>query len=211
MTNLKDLAETVAKPWDNSPYYENAEKLIHVFWADNSLFRGLFEKLDLTSVVELACGHGRHSEIVQPRAGKLTLVDVFSDNLEVCKKRLASADNVDYIHGDGYSYRPVEDGSQTAIFCYDAMVHFAPELVESYLKDTARILAPGGMALYHHSNYDAPTDQHYGLNPSARNKMTRKMFNAFAKAAALDIVEASELRWAGDDDLDGVTLLRRGA
>ena len=36
------------------------------------------------------------------------------------------------------------------------MVHFSADLVQAYLRDTARVLKPGGMALYHHSNYPAP-------------------------------------------------------
>lgn len=209
MADLRKLAEDVARPWDGSPYYANAENLLHIFWAESSEFKRLFEKLDLTAVLELACGHGRHSEVVQPLAGRLVLMDVFQDNLDICKKRLSESGNVDYVFGNGYSFEPVEDASLSAIYCYDAMVHFAPELVEQYIKDTARVLKPGGMALYHHSNYDAPTDQHYGLNPNARNKMTREMFNGFVNDAGLDIVEAFEMGWGGHDNLDGVTLLRK--
>lgn len=209
MVNLDKLAKEVAKPWDNSPYYENAEKLIHVFWADNSEFKRLFQNLDLTRVLELACGHGRHSEIVQPMAGRLILMDVFQENLDACEKRLSNSQNVDYMFGNGHSFEPVEDKALSAIYCYDAMVHFAPELVEAYVKDTARVLKSGGLALYHHSNYDAPTDLHYGQNPHSRNKMTRKMFNSFAANAGLEVAEAFEQGWGGHDNLDGVTLLRR--
>ena len=208
-TNLKDLVNEVAKPWDNSPYYENAEKLIYIFWGDKSEFIRLFEKLDLTKTLELACGHGRHAEIVQPMATELILMDVFQDNLDVCKKRLYEKTNVDFIFGNGYSFEPAEDASLSAIYCYDAMVHFAPKLVEMYIKDTARVLSSGGMALFHHSNFDAPTDQSYGKNPHARNKMTRKTFNNFVSSSGLEIVEAFEMDWGQDKNLDGVTLLRK--
>lgn len=208
MTNLKDLAHQVAKPWDKSPYYQNAEKLTEVFWGENTIFLKFFNRLDLTSVTELACGHGRHSEIVQPKAGHLTLIDVFEDNLRTCQERMSQSKNVTYLLGNGYDFQPIKTGSQSAIFCYDAMVHFAPELVESYLKDAARILAPGGLALLHHSNFNPTQDQHYGLNPCARNAMTRTMFNAFADAASLELVEARKISWGGHEDLDGVSLLR---
>ena len=209
MTNLRSLVQEVAKPWDKSPYYENAEKLTHIFWGDSSKFKPLFEKLDLTVTLELACGHGRHAEIVQPMAGKLILMDVFQDNLDVCKRRLSDKSNVVYLLGNGFSFDPVEDRTVSAIYCYDAMVHFAPKLVESYIKDVSRVLKPGGMALFHHSNYVAPVNQHYGRNPNARNKMTRDLFNSYAKGVKLDIVEAFEMSWGGHTDLDGVTLLRR--
>ncbi len=211
MTDLATIARDAARPWKDSPYYKNAEKYTNIFWSNDSLFTRLFNELNLNSVVELACGHGRHSEILQLRAKKLILIDVFEDNLDACRARLADKPNVEYILGNGYDFQPIKDQSQTAIVCYDSMVHFPPELVKSYLLDAYRILEPGGMALFHHSNYTSSGDQHYGKNPGARNNMNRAQFNAFAKAASLEIVEAFELKWGGVDNLDGITLLRRPA
>jgi len=37
------------------------------------------------------------------------------------------------------------------------MVHFSADLVQAYLRDTARVLKPRGMALYHDSNLPATT------------------------------------------------------
>jgi hypothetical protein len=44
------------------------------------------------------------------------------------------------------------------------------------------------MALYHHSNYAAPLDRHYGQNPLARNHMTEGLFRQFSDQAGLTLI-----------------------
>jgi ubiquinone/menaquinone biosynthesis C-methylase UbiE len=201
----------VAEVWADSSYYEDAERWTFLFWDLETPFRHLFEKLDLTSVVELACGHGRHSERIVNSARHITMIDILDSNLEYCRQRLGINTNISFIKGDGSTFRPLADNSVTAIFCYDAMVHFSPEMVRSYLTDTARILTPGGMALFHHSNYAAPLDQHYGLNPHARNHMTAALFSTYAQMAGLVVTETKIMRWGEISDLDALTLLRKSA
>ena len=207
---LTKSVETVAAPWKQSPYYEDAEKWTHIFWGSNSVFHALFCRLDLRSAVELACGHGRHAERCASNCGSLTLIDVFGANLQECRKRLLAHSHISYLQGNGYDFDGLDSGQWTAIYCYDAMVHFSPDLVESYLKDAARILAPGGMALLHHSNHAAlPNVVHYGQNPHARNHMTYELFRELAQRAGLTIVESQTIAWGGVAELDRVSLLAR--
>ena len=100
-------------------------------------------------------------------------MDIFQENIDFSRHRLRFFNNVDSHVNNGYDFQPIADGSLSSIFCYDAMVHFAPEVVRSYLKDTARVLKPGGRALFHHSNYPTAPKEHYGQNPHARNQMTK--------------------------------------
>ncbi len=208
---LRASVDVVAKPWADSPYYANAEKWIDVFWGPNTQFRRLFGRLNLSATTELACGHGRHAEQCVEKCGTLTLVDIFDDNLEASRKRLAGHANVAFLKNNGFDLQPLPDASQTAVYCYDAMVHFSPDLVQSYLLDIARVLAPGGMALLHHSNYAAPPDRHYGQNPNARNHMTFELFSGYARDAKLSIVESVEITWGGNPKLDRLTLLSRSS
>jgi SAM-dependent methyltransferase len=205
-SRLQASAKVVAAPWDKSPYYEAAEKFTFIFWDENWVFRSLFEQLDLTETVELACGYGRHAEKIASRCGHLTLVDVFQDNLDHCRERLRMHANVAYLFGNGFDFRPIPDASTTAVFCYDAMVHFSPDLVESYVKDASRILRPGGKILFHLSNYDAPDDRHYGMNPHARNRMTGAMFDDICARAGFDFIENHVIDWSGVDNIDRVAL-----
>ncbi len=160
MTNayqLTNAVQTLAEARKAGSYYDTAEKWTHIFWSENCHFRLMFDRLDLTSVVELACGHGRHAELIAGRCRSLTLVDVLPESIEFCRRRLSRFNNITYVINDGYKFDGIEDNSTTAIFCYDAMVHFSYDLVRASLVDAHRILRPGGMALFHHSNYAAPS------------------------------------------------------
>lgn len=207
--NIHDEVETVKQAWENSTYYADAEKWLYLFWDKNTHFRRLFDQLNLENVVELACGYGRHSEQVAPTAGKLTLVDVFEGNLEKCRIRLSRFDNVTCYLGSGLGFTPIESNKTTAIFCYDAMVHFSMNIILSYLKDTSRILCPGGLALYHHSNNSGPILEHYGMQPHARNVMNFDLFSQTVSQLKLQIVESVVIDWGGVKGLDRITLLKK--
>lgn len=204
----KDIS-VVAEAWADSPYYEKAERWTFLFWAPHTQFRRLFDRLDLTSVVELACGHGRHTENIVNTAGHVTMIDIFDSNLDACRTRLGRHQNVSFLKGDGSTFQPIDDGSITSVFCYDAMVHFSPEMVRCYLTDAERILVPGGMALFHHSNYPAPMNRHYGQNPHARNHMTKELFAGYVTMAGLQMVETRTMAWGSVPDLDCISLVQK--
>jgi ubiquinone/menaquinone biosynthesis C-methylase UbiE len=207
--SIIESVSVVASPWRQSAYYDNAEKQIELFWGEKTIFRKLFSRLELDTVIELACGHGRHSELIAASCSKLILMDVIKENVEFCRGRLGRFENVDYYLNNGYDFSPVQDASVSAIFCYDAMVHFSQDIVESYIADAARVLQSGGMALFHHSNYAGPAKKHYGLHPHARNCMTMAHFAEHSKAVGLEVVESTVIPWGGVADLDGITLLRK--
>lgn len=207
--SIQDEVELVKAPWDKSLYYDDAEKWTHLFWDENTEFRRQFNKLDLTNAVELACGHGRHSIRVASMAKKLTLVDIFEDNLNKCRQRCSSFSNVTYLLGNGIGFTPLESNSITGIYCYDAMVHFSMGIIVSYLEDTSRVLVNRGMALYHHSNYSGPELGHYGLNPHARNTQDFSKFESVALNAGLRVVESKVLNWGGVNNLDRLSLLQK--
>lgn len=209
LDDLKKSIDVVIAPWQDSAYYDDAEKLMYIFWDENTIFRRLFEKLELSEVVELAVGHGRHAELVAARAGELVVMDVFEENLDFCRERLKLFNNIEFQKCEGATFDGVDDGWATSIFCYDAMVHFSPDIVESYLNDTYRVLKPGGMALYHHSNYPATEDQHYGQNPHARNSMTMELFGSFCEQSNLRVIESIVIDWGGVEGLDCITLVKK--
>ncbi|WP_439501966.1 class I SAM-dependent methyltransferase [Aminobacter ciceronei] len=208
---LDESVAVVGAPWAESPYYDDAEKWTHIFWNSGTQFRRLFDQIDLSSVAELSCGHGRHAERVARMATNLTLLDIHQANLDFCQRRLASHPSIRYVLGNGYSFEPIDAASVTGIYCYDSMVHFSPDIVQNYLRDTVRVLKPGGMGLFHHSNYPAPTNRHYGQNPHARNHMSQELFKAVATAAGLSICESVVIPWGDFENLDCLTLVQRPA
>jgi SAM-dependent methyltransferase len=211
--SIEESVASVGKGWGDAAwaetYYAMAETQTDFFWNRAGLFRPLFDRLDLTSVIELACGRGRHAEIVAPLAQRLVVMDIHAINIEACRRRLGHHPHLVFRQNSGFDFTPELDHGTTAIYCYDAMVHFSPDIVQAYLRDTARVLAPGGMAFYHHSNYPAPPDRPYGSNPGARNHMTAEMFASYARSAGLDILVQQVIEWDKVPNLDCLTLVQR--
>ena len=77
-------------------YFEGAEDYGHmsVFWGEIGGIYPLFCKLDLTNVIELACGRGRHVGKYIDKAGKVTLVDILEKNINICKDRYKAYDEM---------------------------------------------------------------------------------------------------------------------
>lgn len=210
---LVEAVKTVGSGWVKSPYYDNVENQVSTFWGEGTVFRKLFNNLDLESVVELACGHGRHANQIVNEAKKITLLDINQTNVDFCEKRFASASNVKVYLNNGLNFVPVKDCSVTSVFCYDAMVHFDHRNVLTYLKDLHRILVDGGLGLFHHSNNSYPFAKHYGQNPHSRNFMTKELFARYALDCDLEVVEQHVINWGGGEklvkNLDCVSLLRK--
>lgn len=129
-----------------------SEKSIQIFWARDSEFRKLFLLLNLNNVVELACGRGRHVPQYIDLADQIVLVDILNKNISYCKERFGNSLKVQYYVNNGHDLKQISSNSQSALFSYDAMVHFEMLDIFEYLKETKRILKTGGRALFHHSN-----------------------------------------------------------
>lgn len=211
-THLKQIADDVGNDWICGPYYELAEdeRWINTFWGPESPFRKMFDLLDSAIVLELACGHGRHSEQMKSRDNKKILMDINQANIDFCVNRFAGDPRYRLLLNNGIDCRPLGNASCTAVFCYDAMVHFDSEVLFSYLRDIFRILKPGGRALLHHSNYTGNPGGDYRNNPHWRNFMSQSLFQHYSRKAGFQILESVTMKW-GDDypDLDCLTLVSR--
>jgi ubiquinone/menaquinone biosynthesis C-methylase UbiE len=205
---IEDSVRQVATAWKDSVYYKGAEEWTPIFWNEGTVFRSMFDELDLTNVIELAAGHGRHTEQIAERCGHATLMDIHQENIDACRARLGHHPRIDFILNNGYNFQPLGDDTVSAIFCYDAMVHFNPDVVESYLLDTHRVLHKGGKALYHHSNYTAPGSV-YSNNPHGRNHMPEELFVSLCEKAGLDILESKSIHWGTFEKMDRVSLVQK--
>jgi hypothetical protein len=85
----------IARDWKAAGYYDKAEQgeWVDVFWGSGTEFRRLFETLDRRVLIDLACGHGRHSARLLHDAGlkesieKLHLLDINAENVKFCRER----------------------------------------------------------------------------------------------------------------------------
>ena len=199
----------------DTPYYCDADSPGHlaVFWSNDSIFRAYFNQLDLTSIVELGCGHGRHIAQFIERAGALTLVDINEANIDICRSRFIEHNNIRFLTTTGGDLRGIEDSSQSALFSYDAMVHFEAIDVISYLDEISRVLRPGGRALLHYSNCDDMPEGSYRDHPKWRSFFSEKMMRHFGARNDLIALQSITIPWppthVGEQHVDAVTLFER--
>ncbi|RYY63158.1 MAG: class I SAM-dependent methyltransferase [Chitinophagaceae bacterium] len=210
----KDPAKRIIAFWKkNGPdfrYFESAEdpRWIDIFWKEESLFRRLFSRLDLTRTLEIACGAGRHSWQVRGQTGELYLLDSSAGALELARQKFAGTDHVHFIHHPSGNGLPdsITDNSFSSIFSYDAMVHFEKETVRSYLLASFRALRPGGLCLFHYSNYHANPAGPFSANPGWRNYLTQELFTQYFTEAGFTLIETHLTDFSAPQS-DAVSLL----
>ncbi len=103
------------------------------------------------TVLEIAAGHGRWSEIMLPLCEKLVLVDLNPECIEYCRAKFSTATNIDYVVTDGSSLPGIAAGSVDFVWSFDSFVHMDPSVVEQYFHEIKRVLRPGGRAVIHHA------------------------------------------------------------
>jgi len=197
--------------WDWSTHGEE--------WTESEAWKtGLVEDVLLPNipaggtVLEIGPGAGRWSAILAERCVRLGVVDVAQKPLETVAKRLAGADNVDYLLTEGASLLGVGDRKVDAVWSFDVFVHIAPADQAAYLSEIARVLRPGGVAAIHHAD-----GRDRGAVPSRagwRAPMTVELFAALARDRGLR-VETVVRDWSGGRHglgayHDAITVLRRG-
>jgi ubiquinone/menaquinone biosynthesis C-methylase UbiE len=187
-----------------------AEAWIRCFWSEDSRFRTMFDRLDLTSVLDLACGQGRHTAQFIDRAGHVTLLDTSAIAMDVCRERFAGRSNIAYfVSPTGRDLSPIRDESLTSVFSYDAMVHFDQECVFGYLHEIRRVLQPGGRALLHVSAYDRKPGRDFRCNPDWRAHMSESAFREGVAAAGLRIEHYEKFPWSIEVVSDALALLAK--
>ncbi|MBL7709990.1 MAG: class I SAM-dependent methyltransferase [Chitinophagaceae bacterium] len=194
-------------------YYEKADSAdwVNGFWNEDSLFARNFSQLNTEFTLEIACGAGRHSERFIDNTKHIWLLDTSEAGLALAEKRLSPRSNFTTVHHpSGYGIPDIiQPESLTAVFSYDAMVHFEYDCVIAYVNDSYKALKPGGMALFHHSNYDKNPGGTIDQNPSWRNFMSQSFFKHIAKRAGFNVIGSYVFPWVNTEITDCLTLLKK--
>ncbi|HTW43713.1 MAG TPA: class I SAM-dependent methyltransferase [Solirubrobacteraceae bacterium] len=151
------------------------------------------------AILEIGPGGGRWSEPLLARAARLVLVDVSERPLALCKERFAAGENVEFVLSGGADIPGVAYASIDAVWSFDVFVHVAPVDQAGYMREIARVLVPGGVAVIHHSD-----GRNRGLAPSRqgwRSPMSRGLFASLARASGLR-VERQLDSWGPDGRYD---------
>lgn len=208
--NLINQVNNLSNDWQNDPtYYDNADSWTGVFWDDDTVFRRIFNRMNTSKVLEIACGRGRHTAQMKEWENEKTIMDLVELNVEFCKARFAGIPRIKIFKGNGQDLSFSEDQSFTSVFCYDAMVHFDHTIIYSYLSEIHRVLEPQGMALLHHSNFAGNPGGDYKRNPNWRAYMPHGLFVDYCVKTGLDVIEQVSIRWGEYPSSDMISLIRK--
>jgi SAM-dependent methyltransferase len=94
-------------------------------------------------VLEVGCGIGRLFAGLADRFGEVWGIDISSAMIEEGRKRCPVA--ATWLIGDGISLKGVDDASVDHVLSFEVFGHIpAREIIHSYLRETLRVLRPGG-------------------------------------------------------------------
>lgn len=162
---MDDAAERMRSFWDERAredafhFVDNREPYRHAdedrFWRKgekdlDTLLSTLGLAVEPTArVAELGCGIGRLTRVLARRAAHVVAVDVSPEMLTRAQELNPALDNVEWVLGDGASLAGIEDASVDAVVSHVVLQHIpSAEVQLGYVREFARILAPGGWAAF---------------------------------------------------------------
>ena len=108
--------------------------------------------LPVPRVLEIAPGHGRWTTYLLRSCEAYIGVDLAEACVKACEDRFSGARNAKFAVNDGKSLAMIPDASIDFAFSFDSLVHAEADVIESYITELSRVLAPNGIAFIHHSN-----------------------------------------------------------
>ncbi|MBX3386963.1 MAG: class I SAM-dependent methyltransferase [Phycisphaeraceae bacterium] len=216
---IKHLRELRIRHKPACPYFTQAERAIDDQWGSIIAPRLEILRPDLSHVLEIACGHGRNTaRLLELGAARLTAVDIQPHCVEACVARFPAEVRSGRLRlrvNDGLTLPMVETGTVSLAYTFDSLVHMEWPIVESYLREIARVLKPAGTAFIHHSNFAALPSLHSVTNPKWfdnphwRSNCSASQVRELAVSLGFEIVAQDLIPWGEVPDLDAITLLRK--
>jgi len=146
----------IASWWDPTTFLASGEEDYQRLVAP-SLSRADFSPQGKT-MLELGCGAGRMTSSFADCFGHVVAFDVSAELLDRPRKLLGQATNITWVDGNGGDLSGTEDGSVDLVFSYLVSQYLPSEdLVCSYIRETFRVLRPGGLCLFQWNGTERPT------------------------------------------------------
>ena len=144
--------------WNTDQYWKAAGDEWSITWGgaaaqwEGALLPRIRAFLPAGHILEIAPGYGRWTQFLAAQCKTLTVVDLSAKCIAVCRDRFAELGHVRYHVNDGLSLAMLPDQTIDFAFSFDSLVHAELPVIESYLRELARVLTPDGAAFLHHSN-----------------------------------------------------------
>jgi SAM-dependent methyltransferase len=103
-------------------------------------------------ILEIGAGGGRFTDVLMPRCRRLIATDTSPTMLEHLRRRFGHDGKLEVQLLDGRGLGATPDASVDAVFSYGVFVHLQHWDIFNYVRETARVLRPGGKAVIQHAN-----------------------------------------------------------
>jgi SAM-dependent methyltransferase len=103
-------------------------------------------------ILEIGAGGGRFTDVLLPRCRRLIATDTSPTMLEHLRRRFGDDGRLEIQLLDGRGLGATPDASVDAVFSYGVFVHLQHWDIFNYVRETARVLKPGGKAVIQHAN-----------------------------------------------------------
>jgi SAM-dependent methyltransferase len=113
-----------------------------------------------TTVLEIGPGGGRWTRYML-EAKQLYVVDYHQEMLDELRSNF-NRRNMTFIKNSGDDFPGVPDASIDFLFSFGAFVHLDLEIIDGYLRNIRRVLAPNATAVIHYSDKTKPLGKRNG-------------------------------------------------
>jgi cyclopropane fatty-acyl-phospholipid synthase-like methyltransferase len=178
-----------------SAYYADAERFIEAQWSGT--IWPLIKEFDFRVTLDFACGQGRNTALLARHAKELYAVDANPAAVAAAKKRFEKTGTpVKVLLNNGRDLSAIPSGVITALYSFDSMVHFEKRLMETYMPEFARVMAPGAKGFIHHSNLGRLSDNpDFTPHPGWRSNVEKEWFARCCWNHGLWPIEQTPLTW----------------
>ena len=101
------------------------------------------------TALDFGCGAGRLTQALAEHFETVTGVDVSPAMLELARRYNRRGDRCRYLLVEGEDLGRFPDASFDFVYSNITLQHLPPRLVRAYLSEFLRLLAPGGLAMFH--------------------------------------------------------------
>lgn len=113
---------------------------------------GLAHPARAVQAVEIGCGLGRICRALSRHFDRVIGVDI-SAEMVAQARALVSDDGIEFVVNDGDDLAPIADASADLVFSFTVFQHIPDAtVVFGYLREAARVLAPGGVVAFQWNN-----------------------------------------------------------
>src|SRR5258708_2803897 len=117
-----------------------------------SLYPRLHRFLPAERILEIAPGFGRWTKFLIPNSSRYIGVDLSQACVDACRRIFFNVRHATFVKNDGTSLPGIKNSSCDLVFSFDSLVHADLEILQAYIPEIIRVLAPSGVAFIHHSN-----------------------------------------------------------